>query len=115
MSTSWSTTSPAKSCWPRASHAADAFLLARILAIRTVVPLLARLPLATLARVLRPAHAPHGADQRRLDHVLRLLDLGLERPRPRPTCLTRGITRYYVLSRLGLDLALVFGIGAISG
>jgi hypothetical protein len=36
-------------------------------------------------------------------------------PLVRPGCLTRGITLYYALRRVGLDVALCFGVGPDEG
>jgi hypothetical protein len=91
----------------------DALLVANVLLIAALTPLLMRFPLARIQALLEPRTAPTAPDAARERHVLALVGLVLEYGRPvlRPSCLTRGITRYYVLRRAGVDVALVFGIG----
>jgi transglutaminase superfamily protein len=88
----------------------------RIMAVAAAVPLLMRLRLERLARVLEPRRAPPapvpGAEEiaAQVEAVLwrhsRLV---------RRSCLTRGVTRYWFLRRAGLDVALCFGMGHPTG
>jgi Transglutaminase-like superfamily len=91
----------------------DALLVAQVLVIAALVPVLMRFPLKRVEDLLEPRGAvpePEGARER---HVLALVSLVLDLGRPvlRPTCLARGITRYYALRRAGADVALAFGLG----
>src|SRR5690348_196486 len=90
-------------------------LAARAGAVAVVAPLLARLDLTRLQRVLEPrrrvtpaADAPATAVA-----VERTVAAVLHRGRwfVRPGCLVRGITRYAVLRRAGVDVELCFGVG----
>ena len=93
----------------------DAGMLVRIGLVASLVPLVMRLPLARVRRVIEPAR-PSG-DARRVPHLLEQVDLVLAALRPvlRPTCLTRGVTRYYFLRRAGADIALAFGVSQVPG
>lgn len=94
--------------------APDLLLLLRIMAVAGISPLLKRFPLPTLGRVLEPRRPPaHAPSETRERHVVALVDLGFKLLSPiiQPDCLVRGLTRYYVLRRCGLDVALAFGIG----
>jgi hypothetical protein len=91
-------------------------LLVRIGIVASLVPLLMRLPLHRVRQLIEPGRAPvQRCDARRLAHLLELIDLGLAALRPlhRPTCLTRGVTRYYFLRRAGADVALAFGMSQV--
>jgi len=91
---------------------ADGWLVLRALALASSVPLLMRLPLPRVARLLEPRRTSALGDA---EHTLALVNLALDSARPllRPTCLHRGITRYYFLRRVGVDLQLAFGVGRI--
>lgn len=97
--------------------AADALLLARILAFALVVPALMRLHPARLHALLEPRALPPaprpGAVERVTAHVERVLRRGW--PAVRRGCLTRGLTRYYFLRRAGIDVSLCFGLGTVDG
>jgi transglutaminase superfamily protein len=124
MSWSFWKTSALNICWPRPDRRAsfehfaevrsldDWLLVLRALVLATSVPLLMRLPLPRVARVLEPRRAPHRGDA---EHVLALVNLALALARPivRPTCLHHGITRYYFLRRAGANVQLNFGIGRV--
>jgi hypothetical protein len=92
----------------------DVWLLARVAAVAALVPVLMRLPLPRVRRVLEPRRALPRLDPAQERRVLGLVNLGLDALRPllRPTCLTRGVTRYYFLRRAGVDVSLAFGIGS---
>jgi hypothetical protein len=100
--------------WPRRPPSAAAILLAfRIAALAACVPLLMRLPLDRLGRLLEPRRArPQAAPAEverlvgRVEHVL-----AAGRPLLRPGCLTRGVTLYWFLRRAGVPVDLVFGMG----
>jgi hypothetical protein len=96
---------------------ADAFLIAQVLVIAAVVPVLMRFPLKRLQDLLEPSGARPEPDAAREHHVLALVSLVLDCGRHvlRPTCLTRGITRYFALRRAGVDVALAFGLGQGTG
>jgi hypothetical protein len=85
-----------------------------ILAFAAIVPLLARLPLARLHRLLRPRsrrRARSGDPER----VIRYVEQAMRVPGIRHTCLIRGVTLYYCLTRAGEDVALCFGVGSVEG
>jgi hypothetical protein len=92
----------------------DRLLLLRIFAVAVSVPLLMRLPLPRLAGQLEPSGAPScptpAQEARLVQAVLGVLRAG--RPLVRRGCLTRGVTLYYFLRRAGVDVSLVFGMGA---
>ena len=93
----------------------DAWLLARVVVVATLVPVLMRLPLPKLRGMLEPAAKPLVADPADERRVIGLLNLAFDALRPLlyPTCLTRGVTRYYFLRRAGVDVSLAFGIGRL--
>jgi hypothetical protein len=84
-------------------------------------PALARLPLPRLESVLeprrrRPALESHDAELA-VERIARVVDAVIRRARPlvRPGCLTRGITRYWLLRRAGVDVSLCFGARLVEG
>jgi hypothetical protein len=95
---------------------AELLLALRVLAVATLVPALTRLPLARQAAILEPRSRQH-PDPVREAWLTRHVDAVLVRGRPlvRPGCLTRGLTHYYFLRRVGADVRLVYGIGEIDG
>lgn len=103
----------------RMARAAQVVAAARILAVGTSVPLLMRLPLARLARVLEPGRTVEAADDPAavIERTIWLVDAALLRGRPvvREGCLTRSITRYWFLRRAGIDVSLAFGTGGVDG
>jgi hypothetical protein len=85
----------------------------RVLAFAATIPLLMRLRLTTLERILEPRHPPEACPpgqegevafqvEAALGHCGRLVST---------TCLTRTLTRYYFLRRVGVPLTLCFGVG----
>ena len=90
--------------------ASQAFLLA------LAVPVLARLDLELLQRVLEPrrfGHASRPKDVQGLGtEYATIVDAVVLRARPlvRRNCLTRGITLYALLRRAGVEVSLCFGI-----
>jgi hypothetical protein len=93
--------------------------LLSVASVAVAAPLLARMDLPRLQSCLEPpqrsAQSP-AADPghvvevfgRRVDQVIRW-----GKPLVRPGCLTRGITGYYSLRRVGLDVALCFGVASV--
>jgi len=90
----------------------DALLVAHVFVIAALIPALMRLPLERVKDLLEPGHRLPEPDGVRERHTLALVALALDFARPvlRPTCLTRGITRYYALRRAGMDVTLAFGL-----
>jgi hypothetical protein len=82
-----------------------------------VVPLLVRLRLSRLERVLEPHRAPRRATPEELASLAAAIDDSLARAPGfvRRGCLTRGVTLYFFLRRAGADVALVFGMGKHGG
>ena len=105
----------------RQSDSRHSVSLLGVAGVAVVAPFLARLDLQRLRRYLEPSSRSScspSADPgqvvelfgRRVNQVIRW-----GRPLVRPGCLTRGITGYYILRRIGLDVALCFGIGPVRG
>src|SRR5689334_7520099 len=86
---------------------------AYVLAFACLVPLLLRLPLDRIEAMIEPLRAPARCSPAREREVLTRVDRVLWATGRvlRPTCLTRGLTRYYFLRRAGVPLALCFGVG----
>jgi hypothetical protein len=97
-----------KACLP--SHG---FLFLRVLLFAAAVPLLMRLKLTRLQRLLEPSGARRAADPAVAQALVSYVDAiaALGPPLARRKCLTRGLTLYYFLRRCGLDVALHFGVG----
>lgn len=86
----------------------------RVLLFAALVPLLVRLPLATVERVLRRrGSAPARPDD--AARIARYVEDAVRLPGIRRGCLTRGVTLYYFLTRAGVDVALCFGVGTVDG
>ncbi len=87
---------------------------ARILAVAALVPALLRLGLPRVESLLEPKSIPPKLASSEVERLLELVDTVLRRGRPlvREGCLIRGVTRYYFLRRAGVDVRLVFGLGA---
>ena len=85
--------------------------------VAALAPLLLRLKPARLQALLEPAAAPPFPDPARIQGVQGRIDAVLEASVPfvRSRCTTRGVTRYYFLRRLGLDVRLCFGAGFVDG
>jgi ribosomal protein S14 len=92
-------------------------LTARALAIAASVPTLTRLPLTRLEALLEPRRPSRESTRVADDEVQRAVEraLALGRRLLRPTCMTRGVTRYYLLRRAGIDVALAFGLERADG
>jgi hypothetical protein len=95
---------------------ADRLLQAQIFLFAAGVPVLMRLALPTVDRLLRGrgSRRARGNSSSRMVHIV---DSVLARGGGliRQNCLTRGLTRYYFLRRAGVDVCLCFGIGNIGG
>jgi hypothetical protein len=91
---------------------ADLALLLQIGLFASLVPLLMRLKLARVERLLRVRHLPGRASSRSLEAIVQHLQLArrIGSPLVRSSCLTRGVTLYYFLSHAGIDVTLAFGI-----
>jgi hypothetical protein len=77
-----------------------------------LVPVLMRLPLNRVRAVIEPGGALPASDSSAQRQIIEGVNLALDLLHPllRPTCLTRGVTRYYFLRRAGLNVSLAFGI-----
>ena len=97
-------------------RAREWFLLARAIGFAAAVPLLMRLRLPTVERLVEGRIRSRNRRQRRRPdrtEVERAVGnaLALGSPLIDGRCLTRGLTLYYFLRQAGLDLKLVFGAG----
>ncbi len=96
-------------------------LLLRLTVLAVAAPLLVRMGLPRLQRWTEPRRPPSAPGGGQADRVAeqygRWVDAIIRRGHPlvRPGCLTRGITLYYALRRVGLDVALCFGVGPDEG
>jgi hypothetical protein len=97
-----------------------AWLFLRVAAFAAAVPVLMRLKLAVLNRLLERRIASAAAargDAARPEAVIRCVESAMTVGAPliRPGCLTRGLTLYYFLRRAGLDVVLCFAAGWSNG
>jgi hypothetical protein len=85
----------------------------RIGLFAAIAPVLMRMPLERLGRLLDPATPPPAPGPEVARELAWVVDRVLEAGRPllRSGCMVRGLTRYYVLRRAGVDVNLCFGIG----
>ena len=85
----------------------------RIVAVAVFVPVLMRLDLRLVGRVLEPRRTPSAAAPGVADALAAHVESVLRAARPlvRPGCLTRGVTLYWFLRRAGVDVSLAFGVG----
>lgn len=101
-------------------RASEGRLLCSGAGVALVAPLLAHLSLPRLESVLEPRRFPKALEgcevQRETDRVAKVVASLIRRGRPliRSGCLTRGITRYWLLRRSGIDVSLCFGTGTIN-
>jgi hypothetical protein len=81
------------------------------------VPVLLRLKLPRLASLLEPKRPPSPPARAEVHTIVRAVDavLRVGKPLVRPGCLTRGVTLYYFLRRVGLEITLCFGLGHHGG
>jgi hypothetical protein len=93
--------------------------LCKVASVAAVVPLLFRRDLSHVQSWLEPAsgrvRGDAAANQGTLEAVGRRVDCVIRNGRPliRRGCLTRGVTSYYFLRRLGFDVALCFGVSSV--
>ena len=76
------------------------------------VPLLMRLPLPRLERLLTRPPGPVRPSAARVERIAALVPIAIRAfyPLVRPGCLTRGVTLFWFLRRAGLDVELRFGV-----
>jgi hypothetical protein len=95
----------------------DALLFVKIAMFASVVPLLARLPIRRLQRLVEPSAQrrtqplEREEEARIIRHTETVCRLGRRFIKRR--CMTRGLTLYFFLRRTGADVSLVFGAGEI--
>ena len=90
------------------------WLFLRVVIFAAAVPLLFRLKLSALSRVLERrilSARSSKADPARTDQIIRCVEIArvVGSPVVCPKCLTRAVTLYYFLRRAGMDLTLCFG------
>ena len=95
----------------------NALLFVRISVFAALVPLLTRLPPLRLDDLLASRGRGDTLDPDSAQRIVTYVDLVLALGRPiiRPSCITRGLTRYYFLRRAGADVALCFGVANLQG
>ena len=105
-----------RAAWTRWSEI-DFILLPQVFLVAAAVPVLLRLRLARLQRLLGRVPLGRHADAARIQAILRCTTIVLRRGHPliRRGCLTRGVTLYYFLRRAGLEVDLCFGAGYLDG
>jgi hypothetical protein len=96
------------------------WLLPRVIAFATVVPLLFDLRIPVLSRVLEwrfRSAGERGEDCIKSEQIIRCVGIAMAigRPLVRPRCLVRAVTLYYFLRRAGVDLTLCFGAARKEG
>jgi hypothetical protein len=91
---------------------ADLILFVRMFFFALSVPLLFRLKLPTLQRLLEPTKPPSKYEPAMVQRISASIDrlVGFGQPLFRSVCLARGTTLYYFLRRAGMDVSLCFGI-----
>jgi hypothetical protein len=91
----------------------DLRLLVAIAAFQAITPLLSRLRLDRLERILEPDVARTPSNPSAVEKVRSYTDyiLRVFQPLLPSRCLTRGMTLYYFLRREGLDVGLCYGVG----
>ena len=101
--------------------AVEPTLLFRAATVAALVPLLARLRLPRLEALIEPRRSPgrlgRGEETLTFERVDRAVAIAMQRGAPfvRPGCLTRGVARYWLLRRAGIDVSLCFGVGQVAG
>ena len=87
-------------------------LFAYLTAFAALVPLMLRLPLPRLARLITRSPAAGTPTPERIQRLTELMPLAIRFAYPlvRPGCLTRGVTLFWFLRREGLDVELRFGL-----
>lgn len=92
-------------------------LRVRVVTFAAAVPLLMRLRLPVLERVLEPRRPPTARPPGRRREVAVQVEAVLVRGGRvlSASCTTRALTRYYFLRRVGEPLVLCFGVGRLAG
>ena len=89
------------------------WLFARVFLFAAALPLLFRLKLPLVTRLLdaRTGGGDATAAPQEQDFIIRCIEWAMLAGRPliRPNCLTRGVTRYFFLRRAGVNVSLCFG------
>jgi hypothetical protein len=95
----------------------DFLLLFRVFLFAASVPILLRVKLPRLQRLLGRVPVGRDANPARVEDIVRCAAIVLRRGQPlvRRGCLTRGVTLFYFLRRAGLDVDLCFGAGQLDG
>lgn len=90
-------------------------LLLSIFGLALVTPWVMHLRLPWVAKQLTPPARSSSPTQQQIDQVLTYTDAVIRTFRPliQDRCLTRGLTRYYFLRRIGLPVELHFGAGYV--
>jgi len=96
---------------------ADRSLLVEMIVFAAAVPMLMRLKLAHLQRILEWGRRPTSVSAEAEERIVRHFHIArrVASPLVRSSCLTRGVTLYYFLRRAGVDVSLCFGMGMIDG
>jgi transglutaminase superfamily protein len=91
----------------------ELLLSLRILTVAVLVPVIMRLPLRQVGRLIEPRRARRPADPAAVVALIERIEAVLTRGRPlvRTGCLTRAVTLFYFLRRAGVDVTLAFGMG----
>ncbi len=115
MSSYWSRARKRLSALGKFKSAGDLFLFFRIFLFAAAVPLLMRIPLPRLARLLSISGSTPKQNSLRVEKIIDFVEMAREVGQPfvRRSCQTRGLTLYYFLIRAGLDVTLEFGIGEL--
>jgi hypothetical protein len=105
-----------RAAWAR-WHTIDFLLLSRVLLFAAAVPILLRVKLPRLQRLLGRVPLGQEVEPARVQEIVRCTAIVLRRGQPlvRRGCLTRGVTLFYFLRRAGLDVNLCFGAGQLDG
>lgn len=97
----------------------EVLLCARVCAFACLVPLLMRMPLSRMARLLQHDVRTCSCDEAKIDgERLAVIVESAQRaghPLVRRGCLTRGVTLFWFLRRAGAEVELCFGLGAERG
>jgi hypothetical protein len=90
----------------------ESVLFAYLALFAAAVPLMMRLPLPRLERLVTRSPGPVRPSAARVDRIAGLLPIAIRafHPLVRPGCLTRGVTLFWFLRRAGLDVELRFGV-----
>jgi hypothetical protein len=96
---------------------AELMLALRITIFAALVPWLFRRPLRQLEAWTEPANPPRLPRTQDADRIIRLTGMICRTARPLIShpCQVRGLTQYYFLRRVGVDVSLVFGVAAGGG